>query len=199
VIQNDFKNIPIRSCVNPDEGCFEMKENSSGSAYRSYSYPGNYHDYRRQALVFSRAFGGVLIIAVLAVLALDRLFLGGTYLKWRPITVLCLLFVGTLFITRFMARSLSRFHISSDDEGLTVTRGNSRVIIHYGDILAMEKVRIPGWWPLRADLKPRLDTVRSMIRIRLRRGPSITFVSGLTGEDELMERIRTSAGLEPEP
>jgi hypothetical protein len=139
VIQNDFKNIPIRSCVNPDEGCFEMKENSSGSAYRSYSYPGNYHDYRRQALVFSRAFGGVLIIAVLAVLALDRLF------------------------------------------------------------LAMEKVRIPGGWPLRADLKPRLDTVRSMIRIRLRRGPSITFVSGLTGEDELMERIRTSAGLEPEP
>lgn len=145
--------------------------------------------------MFSCVFGAVLLITVIVVLIFDRFVLGDTHLKEWHFMLLGLLLVGSFLISQLMARSLSYFRIKSNDAGLAVVRRSSEIFIPYERISAVDRIRIPGWWPLRADLKPRGETVRTMIRIRLHQGPPVTFVSGLTGEDELLEKITRSAGL----
>jgi uncharacterized integral membrane protein len=159
-------------------------------------YPGTFRDYSRQAFRTSGVFGVVLLLIVLAVLAFDNFILGETHFTVWHAVMLGILFTGSVLITQLMARSLAGFGITSDVQGLTVTRGNSKRLISYGEISDIEKIRIPGWWPLRADLKPAGETARVMIRIVVRGGRPLTFVSGLVGEEELLETVRKAAGLD---
>ena len=94
--------------------------------------------------------------------------------------------------------SLNTCSSSAAGEGLTVAKKGTEVFIPYEKVTALERVRIPGWWPLRADLKPRTQTARAMIRISVKGKPPLTFVSGLEEEEELLEAIRKTAGLSQE-
>jgi hypothetical protein len=173
-----------------------MIEKAKSSDPRAYTYPGDFRDYSRQAFFFSGICGIGLFVIVLVVMAFDRFILGGTHLAGRQFMILGLLFVGTVLISQLMARSLSRFSIVACEEGLVVVRGGSEVFVSYESIKGIEMVRAPGWWPLRADLKTRGETKRTMIRIRLEQRPPLTFVRGLEEEEELIKTIRKSAGLE---
>lgn len=171
-----------------------MNKTISGSVSRSFSYPGTFRDYSRQAWRISGVFGGMLGLIVLSVLAFDRFFYGGTRLTWWHITGVCILFAGFSVIAQLMARSLTRFRITADDNGLTVTRTGTESFVSYGEISGVDRVRVPGWWPLRADLKPRRETARRMILIKRGQAPPVTFISGLEGEDELIAKVTRSAG-----
>jgi hypothetical protein len=162
---------------------------------KNYSYPGTFSDYSRQAILVSTILSAVLITIALLVLVFDTVFLGKSYLTMGHFVILSFLLIGSFLTLQLMARSLSYFHIKSNDTGLTVARRSSEIFIPYEKISGVDRIRIPGWWPLRADLKSRGETVRTMIRIRLHQGPPVTFVSGLTGEDDLIEKITRSAGL----
>lgn len=162
----------------------------------SYSYPGSFRDYSRQALRASAVFGGVLGIILLLVFAFDLFFYGGTRLTWWHITGVCLIFAGFLVIAVLMARSMSRFRITAGNQGLTISRGGDSILIPYGEISGIERLRIPGWWPLRADLKPRGQTARRMIQIQRCQAPPVTFISGLENEKALIERIVKAAAIE---
>jgi len=172
-----------------------LNNTEKGDASRSYSYPGTFREYSQQALRASAVFGIVLCFVVLAVFVFDRSFFGKTHLTWWHFAGLCLLFAGFSMISQFMAYSLSRFKIRADGEGLTVTRTGTETRVSFREISGLDRIRIPGWWPLRADLKPRGDTARRMVRIRRRQDPPVTFISGLENEKELIERIIGSAAI----
>ena len=162
---------------------------------RSFSYPGTFREYSRQAFGAGAAFAGILGVIVLAVLAFDRLFYGRMRLTWWNLAGLCILLLGFLIIAQLMARSLSRFRIIAEGEGLEVSRTGAGVFVPYLDITGVERVRIPGWWPIRADMRPRARTALKMIRIKRREAPPLVFISGLEGEEDLIETIVRSAGL----
>lgn len=162
----------------------------------TYAYPGSFRDYSRQALRASAVFGGVLGIILFLVFAFDFLFYGGTRLTWWHITGVCFLFAGFLVIAGLMARSMSRFQITAGEQGLTIFRGDDKIMIPYEEISGIERLRVPGWWPLRADLKPRGQTARRMIQIQRRQAPPVTFISGLENEKTLIERIVKAAAIE---
>lgn len=93
-----------------------------------------------------------------------------------------------------MVLSLVRFSVLVKEYCLMVTRMTGNRGVLFPDIVSVARIRVSGWWPLRADLKPRRETARGMIRIGLRHGPPVIFIRGLSGDDELIERIRKSAG-----
>lgn len=162
----------------------------------SFAYPGSFRDYSRQALMAGAVFGGVLGIILLVVFAFDRLFYGGTRLTWWHITGVCLLLAGFLVIAVFMARSMSRFRITAGEKGLTISRGDDKILVPYGEISGVDRLRIPGWWPLRAEVKPKGKTARRMIQIKRGKAPPVTFISGLENEKALIEWILKAAGIE---
>lgn len=161
---------------------------------RSFSYPGTFRDYSRQAVRTSAVFGAVLCAVVLAVFAADRLFYGKSHLTSWHFAGLFILLAGFFLISQFMARSLSRFRIEADGQGLTVTRNGSETRVPFTEISGLDRVRIPGWWPLKADLRPRGETARRMIRIRRGQAPPVTFISGLEHEEELLKIVTESTG-----
>jgi len=172
-----------------------LNSNETGDFYRSYSYPGTFRDYGRQALRSSAVFGIVLCFLVLAVFVFDRFLYGKAHLTWWHLAGLSLLLAGFSMVAQFMAFSLSRFRIGTDKGGLTIMRAGNETRVSFEEISGLDLTRIPGWWPLRADLKPRSQTTRRMIRIKRRQAAPVTFISGLENEEELIDRILMSAGI----
>ena len=161
----------------------------------SYAYPGSFQDYSRQALRAGAIFGGVLGVILLLVFAFDLILYGETRLNWWHITGVCLLFAGFLVLAQLMARSMSRFRITVGDQGLTISKGDENILVPYGEISGIEQLRIPGWWPLRAELKPHRKKASRMIRIQRSQTPPVTFISGLENEKALIESIVKAAAI----
>jgi hypothetical protein len=176
-----------------------MNRAKGNSTPRFFSYPGAFRDYSRQAIIFSVVFSIVLFVLLLLLLAFDKVVFGRMHLTALHFTMFGIMMAATVIITQLMARSLAGFLISTDESDLTVRRGGSQMFIPYRNISAIDRVRIPGWWPLRPDMKPRCETSRIMIRIRHDKGQQLTFISGLTGENKLIEKIQKLARLEEEP
>ncbi len=172
-----------------------MNSNEKGVLPRSYSYPGTFREYSRQALVSSVVFGAVLCFVVLAVSIFDRLFYGSVHLTWWHLAGLTLILAGFLMVAQFMAFSLSRFKIREERGGLIIIRAGNETRVSFDEISGLDRIRIPGWWPLRADLKTRGETARRMIRIKRGQDAPVTFISGLENEKELIQRIIRSASI----
>ena len=166
--------------------------------YGACIYPGRRSDYLSQAFRFTAVVMCSMAGLYALVLGADVFLLGERHVG--PVQFVLVLGMGGLLglFSFIMAFSLSRFRVTAGSSGITVNRGSGEMKIPYGMITNVEKVRIPGWWPLRADLKPGKETVRAMIRIGVRDGRPLTFISGLVGEEELLETIRKEAGLEEE-
>lgn len=176
-----------------------MVRNNGNSTPHSFCYPGAFRDYSRQAAIFSVAFSIALFVLLLVLLAFDKVVFGRMHVTALHLGMFGIMIAATVIITQLMARSLAGFHISADEYGLTVKRGGTEMFVPYRSITAIDRVRIPGWWPLRPDMKPHGETSRVMIRIRQGKGRQLTFISGLAGEKQLIERTRKLARLEERP
>ena len=156
---------------------------------RVFTYPGRRGDYLKQAAV-STAFAAALclVTAVLVVLlnrfVLDRARFGPTHLA-----VLLVLIAGYGVLSAQVAVGLSRFRIIIAEDSLEVQRVGVDLSLPLAEIAEVERIRLPGWWPVRADLKPWRDTARYMIRIRPASGRPVTFASGMVGEEDLLDLL----------
>lgn len=163
---------------------------------REYRYPGGREEYFRQATRFSLAatvFGALLLGVIYGV---DRYLLGLPGLRSDRILLTVFLVAGASGLSFAMARSLASFSLETEDDGLVVIRGGSREKVEWSGITGLTRTKLPWFWPLRADLLDRRCTARHMWRLSRRRGPVVTFVSGLVDEEELLGRIRARAGLD---
>lgn len=161
----------------------------------AFFYPGRRVDYVFQALRFTSVVMCGLIGLYALVLGVDVFLLGERHVGSGQFFLILAMggFIGLISI--MMATSLSRFGIITSEQTFTVHRGARELMIPYKMVMAVDRVRIPGWWPLRADLKPRRETARNMIRINVKGKRPLTFVSGLEGEKELLDTVRKAAGL----
>jgi hypothetical protein len=165
---------------------------------RTYRYPGAVSDYNRQAGRFSLWAVFFAAILLLLVFGVDNFLLGQTGLRLDRILMTLLLTAGASGIAFLMARSLAAFTVTVTREGLEADRAGRKEVAAWRDIRGLSAARLPWFWPLRADLKERSKTARHMWRITRRKGPYITFVSGLVEEAELLDTIRERAGLHQE-
>lgn len=154
-----------------------------------FTYPGTWKQYLRQALAAAGLLSGSLVVLLAAVVAVDRYVLQTTSIGAAHILMLIALVAVYAVISLLMARTLARFRVQVSEEGIAVRRGGSDLFIPGGDVRAVSRTRIPGWWPLRPDLKPRGQTARHMIRISRSSGPPVTFMGGLDDEEELVRMI----------
>ncbi|UCF31950.1 MAG: hypothetical protein JSV26_05995 [bacterium] len=154
-----------------------------------FTYPGTWIEYLRQALATTGLLAGSLAVLLAAVVAVDRYVLERTSIGAANILMLIAVVAIYALISLLMARSLARFRVQVTEEGIAVRRGGSDLFVPGGDVRAVSRTRIPGWWPLRSDLKPRGQTARHMIRISRSSGPPVTFMGGLDREEELVGMI----------
>ncbi len=162
-----------------------------------FLYPGTLGDYLKQATIitcFAAVLSSFLIVTLVAV---DRLVLGEVLVKQVHLVLLAGLIAALGFGSVLISLSLAEFAIRLDGGGIRVKRLGREETIGYDEISGIEKIRIPGWWPIRADLLPRGETARYFIRIRRKSGPTITFAGGLAGEDDLIRIVEEKIGATP--
>lgn len=161
----------------------------------NYEYPGSHGEYSKQAWSFTGIVALVSAVVMAVVYMTDRYVIAGGGIGMERLTLLLLIVTVAGIIAQLMARSLAGFSITAGGKVLAIKRGRSIEDVPYGEIKSLNRKKLPVFWPLRADLKPRSETARYMISIKRGSKPSITFVGGLDDEEQLLETIRVRAGL----
>lgn len=155
-----------------------------------FVYPGTLGDYLKQGTIVTCTVSLISALLVVVLVTVDRLVLGSVHVKLVHMILLAGLMVALGFVSVMMSLSLSSFVLRLTETGIVVKRLGKEDIIDYAQVKSVEKIRIPGWWPIRADLMPRGKTARHFVRINRKPGPAVTFAGGLAGEEELITMIR---------
>ncbi len=154
-----------------------------------FLYPGTLGDYLKQAAIVTCLAAVLSSFLIVTLVAVDRLVLGEVHVKQVHLVLLAGLIAALGFGSVLISLSLAEFAIRLDGGGIKVKRLGREEIIGYDEISRIEKIRIPGWWPIKADLLPRGETARHFIRIRRKSGPAVTFAGGLAGENDLIRIV----------
>ncbi len=154
-----------------------------------FLYPGTLGDYLKQATIVTCFVAVLSSFLIVTLVAVDRLMLGEVYVKQVHLVLLAGLIAALGFGSVLISMSLAGFAIRLDEVGIRVKRLGREETIDYDEISSIEKMRIPGWWPIRADLLPRGETARYFLRIKRKSGPAVAFAGGLAREDDLVRIV----------
>ncbi len=154
-----------------------------------YLYPGTLGDYLKQATIVTCFVAVLSSFLIVTLVAVDRLMLGEVYVKQVHLVLLAGLIAALGFGSVLISLSLAGFAIRLDEGEIRVKRLGREETIGYDEISKIEKIRIPGWWPIKADLLPKGETASYFLKISRKSGPSVTFAGGLTREDDLIRIV----------
>ncbi len=162
-----------------------------------FLYPGTLGDYLKQATIVTCFVAILTSFLIVTLVAVDRIMLGEVYVKQVHLVLLAGLIAALAFGSVLISLSLAGFAICLDGGEVRVKRLGREESIGYDEISNIEKIRIPGWWPIRADLLPRAETARYFLRIKRKSGPAVTFAGGLAREEDLIRIVeeRINSGL----